>query len=267
MSSRFTDTEIWSEDWFCEMGGEYQLFCKYVFDKCDNAGVWKPNKIDFEIKTKFKVSLDSLFQKMNGGAQRVLLLENGRWFLTGYILFQWFNKKKTFDLVLTNRLHLSLYKILMENQIPLKKVRGLKEVLKTSMVMVMEKEEVKEEKGGVGEKEEKPFVKNPDQFPTHESFTHQLPEITIGSVIQLVKITHRADLSPPEVTELFQSFKIQNLTGTKFYANPEAVFSHFINWAKSHRYVKSDTGQPGRPTGARKGRGVSAEEYENFVNS
>lgn len=267
MASRFTDTELWNEDWFCEMGGEYQLFCKYVFDKCDNAGVWKPNKIDFEIKTNFKVSLDSLFQKMNGGAQRVLLLENGRWFLTGYILFQWFNKKKTFDLVLSNRLHLSLYKILTDNQIPLKKVRGLKEVLETSMVMVMDKEGIKEEKGGVGEKEEKRVVKNPNQFPTHESFQHDLPDITIGSVIQLVKIMHRSDLSPPEVVELFQAFKIQNLTGKKFYATPEDVFSHFINWAKSQRYVKPDTGVPGRRAGANKSRGISAEDFERFVNS
>jgi len=120
------------------MPGEYMLFVKYVFDKCDNAGVWKPNKLDFEAKTKYKVSLDLFFKKMNeggGGAQRVLLLDNGRWFFTGYILFQWFNKKKSFDLVLSNRLHKSLYDILIENKIPLAKVRGLKEVLKASMVM------------------------------------------------------------------------------------------------------------------------------------
>lgn len=141
MASRYTDTEIWNEDWFCAMPGEYQLFVKYVWAKCDNAGVWKPNKIDFESKTKFKVSPDLLFKKMNeggGGSQRVLLLDNGRWFFTGYILFQWFNKKKSFDLVLSNRLHKSLYDILIENKVPLPKVRGLKEVLKTSMVMVMD---------------------------------------------------------------------------------------------------------------------------------
>lgn len=135
MSSRFTDTELWNEDWFCEMPGEYQLFLKYVFDKCDNAGVWKPNKFDFETKTKFKVSPDLLFKKVNVGQQRVLLLENGRWFFTGYILFQWFNKKKSFDLVLSNRLHKSLFDIIESNKIPLNSVRGLREVLKTPMVM------------------------------------------------------------------------------------------------------------------------------------
>lgn len=113
------------------------MFLKYVFDKCDNAGVWKPNKFDFETKTKFKVSPDLLFKKVNVGQQRVLLLENGRWFFTGYILFQWFNKKKSFDLVLSNRLHKSLFDIIESNKIPLNVVRGLREVLKTPMVMAL----------------------------------------------------------------------------------------------------------------------------------
>jgi hypothetical protein len=151
MSARFTDTEIWKEDWFCEMSCEYQHFTRYIFDHCDNAGVWKPNKFDFETKAKVKVSLDSMLQQVNRGQQRILLLDNGRWFIAGYILFQWFNKKKTFDLVLSNPLHKSLVKILNENKISLKKVRGLREVLKGSMVMVKEEEtEPLEIKGGTG---------------------------------------------------------------------------------------------------------------------
>jgi hypothetical protein len=174
MASKFTDTDIWNEDWFCDMPGEYQLFTKYIFDKCDNAGVWKPNKFDFETKTKFKVSPDLLFKKMNaggGGHDRVLLLDNGRWFITGYILFQWFNKKKTFDLVLSNRLHKSLYGILIENKIDLKKVRGLKEVLETSMVMVMDNINLKEEKKEeefIGEKQ--PKIRPPEK----QSFKNDL---------------------------------------------------------------------------------------------
>lgn len=226
--AKFCDPKIWDEDWFCEMPGEYQLFVKYVFDKCDNAGVWKPNKFDFETKTKFKVSIDCLFKKINDGCERVLLLENGRWFITGYILFQWFNKKKTFDLVLSNKLHKSLYEILLENKIPLKKVRGLKEVLKRSMVMDNVKEELLDEEL-INEELKK---KNVEKFPSEKDLKLELPEIKIGSAIELVRLSNRIDLTKEEVLQFWEVFKVQNFTGEKFYADVGAIHSHFISWIK-----------------------------------
>lgn len=133
MASRITDTELWDEDWFCELSGEYQLFIKYMFDKCDNIGVWKPNKIDFEAKTKFSVNLGSLLEKVNGGKERILVLENGRWFILGFIQFQWFKTKSTFTFNLTNNLHKSLLKLIETNCVPLGKIRGLSEVCQTSI--------------------------------------------------------------------------------------------------------------------------------------
>lgn len=255
MASRFTDTEIWNEDWFCEMPGEYQLYTKYVFDKCDNAGIWKPNKFDFEMKTKFKVSPDLLFKKMNaggGGQQRVLLLSNGRWFLTGYLLFQWFNKKKTFDLVLTNRLHKSLYSILIENKVDLVKVRGLREVLQTSMVMDMGM--VSSGEGGKGEEEPAPNLSPPisgwQTKPANAEMDLELPKLKVGAVIQLFKISKNQDATPSQVTSLWNVFKRQNFTGEKYYASANQVYSHFINWSKNQD-VKS----------------IPAEEQNNSVMS
>lgn len=176
MAVRFTDTELWGEDWYWNLGGEYQLFCKYIFDKCDNAGVWKLNKNDFEMKSKFKINLDSFLAKMNEDKERIIVLENGRWFILGFIKFQWFNKKNAFVLNLANKLHNSLYNLLLSNDIPLEKVRGLKEVLKTSrdrerdyldntgFIQDITEEEVKE----------KPYVYldttiiRPPQAPTYE---------------------------------------------------------------------------------------------------
>lgn len=142
MASRFIDTEIWSEDWFCEMKTEHQLFWNYITCKCDNAGIWKPNKIDFEVKSGTKISLDSFLQKVNenGGRERILVIEGGRWFLTGFIAFQWFNKQEFFDLAPERqKLHLHLYNLLLKSKIPLSKVRGLREVLETSRDKVKDK--------------------------------------------------------------------------------------------------------------------------------
>lgn len=135
---RFIDTLIWDEDWFCDLGAEYQIFWNYITCGCNNAGIWKPNKIDFEIKSRVKINMVAFLEKINerGCKERIFTTETGRWFLTGFIMFQWFNKKNSFDLILTNKLHLHIYNILKKENIPLKKVRGLGEVLETPKVIL-----------------------------------------------------------------------------------------------------------------------------------
>jgi len=221
--AKFCDPKIWDEDWFCEMSGEYQHFLRYVFDKCDNAGVWKPNKFDFETKTKFKVSLDQLFKAINGGGQqRVLLLDNGRWFFTGYILFQWFNKKKTFDLVLSNRLHKSLYDIVIENKISPKKIRGLREVLKTSRVMVMDNDSI----NVIKEKEdEKIFAKG--IFLTDLPKDIRLTDMQTGATVEYIRLQTKKTLTDVDIGEEWEAFKIDNFDKKQHYQSFEDVLSHF----------------------------------------
>lgn len=96
------------------------------------------------MRTRAKVNLDLFLKKINGDKERILRLRDGNWFLTGFIKFQWFNKKESFDLVLSNRLHLSIYNELKKFDVPRDKIRGLKEVLQTSKDMEMVKEQVKE---------------------------------------------------------------------------------------------------------------------------
>lgn len=152
MACRFVDTEVWEEDWFIELGMEYQHFWRYITDNCNHAGIWKPNKSGFEMRTRAKVNLDLFFKKVNGDKERILRLRDGNWFLTGFIKFQWFNKKESFDLVLSNRLHLSIFNELEKHNVPRDKVRGLQEVLQTSKDKEMEK--VKDLELVFGEKKE-----------------------------------------------------------------------------------------------------------------
>lgn len=253
MASRFTDTEIWNEDWFCEMPGEYQLFVKYVFDTCDNAGIWKPKKFDFEMKTKFKVSLDLLFKKMNGGGpQRVLLLDNGRWFITGFLLYQWFNKKKSFDLVLTNRLHKSLYCILIENNVPLQKVRGLKEVLKTSMVMDMDSNEV--DKGVKGEKTlpiQPPF--EPFVFSQHTLLPGPTQEAAEQNQFALTGNRNTQFVRTQWLIFLYERLNESELKQRQ-YKSISDLTTYFLNWLRTKKPTdgtdQKRTGKGGKSAGA-----------------
>ncbi len=69
-----------------------------------------------------------------------------------------------------------------------------------------------------------------------------LPDIKIGSVIELLKITKQTTVTEEEVKGLWEVFKIQNLTGKKFYSDKDAVYSHFINWSKIQKFEKNGTG-------------------------
>ena len=43
MPKRFTDTDIWEKEWFMSLSPTDKCLVKYVRDKCDLAGIWKPN--------------------------------------------------------------------------------------------------------------------------------------------------------------------------------------------------------------------------------
>lgn len=82
-----------------------------------------------------------------------------------------------------------------------------------------------------------------------------LPEIKIGSAIQLIKITQGATASNEDILGLWDVFKVQNLTGKKFYPNEEDVYSHFINWVKEKK-IK----QNGQSTTSTVGKTIKFDE-------
>lgn len=121
---RFFDPERYNEDWYIELKGEYQKFFDFIIEMCDNAGVWKPNKFDFEAKTGFKLNLDSFLKKVNGNKERIIVLENGRWFIPGFIQYQFFNKKSSFEFT-SHPLHKNIINSLEANNIQPTLVKGL----------------------------------------------------------------------------------------------------------------------------------------------
>lgn len=89
--------------------------------------------------------------------------------------------------------------------------------------------DIVEGKGGAEEKGETGFPK----FPAENELYLELPEIKIGSVIQLIKISKNKLLIAEQVNEYWQVFKVQNFNGKKFYQDVSDIHSHFINWMKT----------------------------------
>lgn len=240
MAARFIDTELWSEDWFCELGVEHQLFWVYVTNQCNNAGVWKPNKIDFEIKSRVKINMDAFLQKVNerGCTERIIITATGRWFLTGFVKFQWFNKIESFDLVLTNRLHKHIHTLLVKDKVNLKKIRGLREVLETSKDKVKDKDS---NKGGMGGKEKGNEFTEPQKIefmdiPTSDFKNYSIDQLKWsylnGPAHQKTReaICMNRRLTVQDLEKKCQEFVMSCKESGKHQTSMTDFVKHFRNW-------------------------------------
>ena len=93
------------------------------------------------------------------------------------------------------------------------------------------------------ENENEIIIENEIEFntmPLPENF-NGLPEIKISAAIQLLKFTKQTDLSSDQVIGMWDVFKIQNLTGKKWYANKGDVYTHFLNWIKKQDFINGNS--------------------------
>ena len=82
---RFTASELWEKEWFLNLNPRLKLFWIYLTMRCDCAGVWEPN---FPLAS-FMIG-DKVSEKdMKEFDDKILLLANGKWWLTKFIGFQY----------------------------------------------------------------------------------------------------------------------------------------------------------------------------------
>lgn len=83
---RFTDTEKWFDPWFRKLPLKFKTFWSYICDRCDNAGVWKP---DVELASiligEVQLTEQEILTVFNG---RIEVLKNGSWWIKKFIPFQ-----------------------------------------------------------------------------------------------------------------------------------------------------------------------------------
>lgn len=117
MAKRFTDTEIWEQDWFIELPDKYKLLWFYIKDKCDNAGFWRPNKSTFQKITGNSVTLEDFLSFANSDKERIKILPTGRWFIKEYFTFQYGDKFSP-----TSQVHKGALKTLVQNGVHIKEI-------------------------------------------------------------------------------------------------------------------------------------------------
>lgn len=120
MAKRFTETNIWTEDWFMGLPNEYKLFWFYLKDQCNHAGIWSPNLKLFQAIIGVNIDLNIALNYFNKDKNRIRILESGHWFIEDFFSFQYGNV-----LNLGNRVHQSIHFLLLKENINLTSIRGL----------------------------------------------------------------------------------------------------------------------------------------------
>ncbi len=87
MPKRFTDTDIWEKEWFMSLTPTEKCLVKYVRDKCDLAGIWKPNFILASYVIGEKVTEEMLINIDNGKQFQSLL--DGKILCIDFVRFQY----------------------------------------------------------------------------------------------------------------------------------------------------------------------------------
>lgn len=83
---RFTDIEIWDREWYMDLKPIHKCLMKYIFDKCDACGCWKPNWKLATLHIGEEVSFTDLNKLPKDQYE---LLENGKIFIPDFINFQY----------------------------------------------------------------------------------------------------------------------------------------------------------------------------------
>ena len=86
MKKRFHDTEIWYKEWFMRSTDREKLAILYLFDVCDNVGIWAPNFTLAETIIGRKISWQKLTEESN---RNIEILENGKYFIPDFCYFQY----------------------------------------------------------------------------------------------------------------------------------------------------------------------------------
>jgi hypothetical protein len=85
---RFTETDKWLDPWFQELPLDAKLVWLYLLDRCDNAGVWEPNKRLANFTIGRDIDWPEVERLLTVGA-RIEVLPDGKWHVCKFVVFQY----------------------------------------------------------------------------------------------------------------------------------------------------------------------------------
>lgn len=145
MSKRFCDTDLWDKEWFMALSCKNKCLIKFLFDKCDAAGVWSAN---WALASSYIGEPVTEKDLENGLQDRVIKMSPGKFFLVEFIEFQYGTISENC------KPHLKIIQLINKHGIILSKTIGYTYPIHRVEEKEEEKEEDKDkekEEGGTGE--------------------------------------------------------------------------------------------------------------------
>lgn len=86
MAKRFTDTDKWKREWFCDLDHKAKIVWIYLLDQCDHRGVWFRNFKLMSDQLGFKVSGDNLDHWFGSKLRH---FDDDKYFIPSFVDFQY----------------------------------------------------------------------------------------------------------------------------------------------------------------------------------
>jgi len=222
MSKRFTDTEKWKDDWFLSLSNDYRIIWQWLLDNCNHAGICKPSINLLNMMCNTKISDEVLFEVFK---DRLLNFKTF-WFIPKFLKFQYgsLNTKKPAvisvvkELIKHNLIH--LIDEVIDNDL-----ETITESLPNDYIIIKDKDKVKDM--------DTIILKGKKFLNTDFDL---LPEQYFISTIQQMKILKQKDVNKNQIESLWESFKLEKLTGENYYNNQNEVYKYFVNWIKTQKF-------------------------------
>lgn len=110
MAKRFTDTRLTRERWYRVLSPLLKCGVRFLFDECDNAGVWEVDEDAMCFFIGDKISLGDLIHAINSdGKERLRFIREGKLFIVDFVEFQFGALRDS------NPVHLSVIKLLRKH--------------------------------------------------------------------------------------------------------------------------------------------------------
>jgi hypothetical protein len=237
MAKRFLDSELFKDEWFIELSSDAKLFWLYYVTNCDHAGVLKFSPRHIEFCTGIK-NTETVIKEL---ANRLVTVREGLFWMPKFIKFQYPNFPDT-----KMKAALSALSILQNLNIDLNSYITVSQQLPNCYG------------NGIGNGIGNGNVLG--QFPKKEN-VEPLNELEISTTIDFIRLTKKMIWKPPEIIDFWEGFKIQNLTGKKFYQDRSAIIDHFRNWMKLQKQENATTKSGAANGSAKLGTSAARNEY------
>lgn len=98
----------------------------------------------------------------------------------------------------------------------------------------------KEKKGKEKKRKESKLINTENIVSKGKKFLNtdfdKLPEQYYLSIIEQMKILKQKNVDRNQISSLWESFKLEKLTGETFYNNENEVYKYFVNWVKNQKF-------------------------------